>query len=171
MRKSTKIGERFGKLEIINISSDNSNVKYFCKCDCGNQDWFWASNLLYGKVNSCKECRTIPDDITGKQINAWTVLEQREDNHWLCRCECGNEVVLSKRNLRSQKCADCLKKDKEKPRDDLTNRRFGKLVALSPVKKNGRWSWNCECDCGNTKVIAARSLLSGATRSCWKCNS
>lgn len=51
---------------------------------------------------------------------------------------------------------------------DLTGQRFGRLVALRYAGPDGtgRTQWVCECDCGVTKVVAARSLPDGNTRSC-----
>ena len=51
---------------------------------------------------------------------------------------------------------------------DLTNEKFGKLTALSWVKKvnaTGAY-WLCKCDCGDTKVICGNSLRKGLTKSC-----
>lgn len=51
---------------------------------------------------------------------------------------------------------------------DLTNQRFGKLIALYPLKerKNGKIQWHCQCDCGNTIDVISSSLKSGKTSSC-----
>lgn len=51
---------------------------------------------------------------------------------------------------------------------DITNQRFGRLVAIRPEFKDKRnhWHWLCRCDCGNEKVIALSSLTRGLTRSC-----
>ena len=51
---------------------------------------------------------------------------------------------------------------------DLTNKRFGKLVALYPLeeRKNGRRVWHCRCDCGNEKDIIVSNLTNGYTQSC-----
>ena len=51
---------------------------------------------------------------------------------------------------------------------DLTNFKFGKLIAIEKHSKDnfGRWKWLCNCDCGNTKVIASRHLVNGKTISC-----
>ena len=53
-------------------------------------------------------------------------------------------------------------------RTDLTNQRFGRLVAVSFHSKSHdrRAHWICVCDCGATKVIAANSLRQGLTTSC-----
>ena len=55
---------------------------------------------------------------------------------------------------------------------DLTNKKFGKLLVLSQAENietpNGRShvAWNCQCDCGNIKVIRGECLRNGSTTSC-----
>ena len=52
---------------------------------------------------------------------------------------------------------------------DLTNQRFGKLIALNPTKKrscNGSVIWNCVCDCGNYKEVASNELTQNMILSC-----
>lgn len=48
---------------------------------------------------------------------------------------------------------------------DISNQRFGKLVALSVVKKNGRRVWKCKCDCGNITFRPGYELR-GQSKSC-----
>jgi len=51
---------------------------------------------------------------------------------------------------------------------DLANRRFGRLTVIrqASIDRFGHRKWLCQCDCGNTKVVRAQSLLSGHTKSC-----
>lgn len=50
---------------------------------------------------------------------------------------------------------------------DMTNRRFGRFVALKFVEvKNESARWLCLCDCGVEKVVLGSALRSGHTRSC-----
>ena len=42
--------------------------------------------------------------------------------------------------------------------NDLTGQKFGRLTAIEPIRKSGRISWICECECGNTKQILAINL-------------
>jgi hypothetical protein len=53
-------------------------------------------------------------------------------------------------------------------RVDLTNRRFGNLVALECIGRSGggKISWKCQCDCGSVTCTRTSRLLSGHTRSC-----
>ena len=52
--------------------------------------------------------------------------------------------------------------------DDLSNLRFGNLVAISVSGRDnfGRATWLCKCDCGNTTVCNAQNLKTGTTKSC-----
>lgn len=50
---------------------------------------------------------------------------------------------------------------------DLTERRFGRLVAKSVVDRNGMRCWLCVCDCGGTKTLRTARLTGGRpTLSC-----
>jgi len=51
---------------------------------------------------------------------------------------------------------------------NLIGEKFGRLEVVSqgPNNKHGQKSWNCSCDCGNTKTVITARLLSGHTRSC-----
>lgn len=53
-------------------------------------------------------------------------------------------------------------------RNDLTGKRFGRLVVLRFYDKNKHRSktWECLCDCGNIKIITTGYLTSGDTQSC-----
>jgi hypothetical protein len=86
---------------------------------------------------------------------------------WKCKCECGNLIIAEQYNLTSghTKSCGCLSKL------DLTNKRFGKLVALEPTdKRNGsQIVWKCQCDCGNIKEVMGNMLKSGQVSSCGHC--
>jgi len=51
---------------------------------------------------------------------------------------------------------------------DLTQQRFGRLIAISRAENtlSGRARWLCRCDCGNSKTVAAAELKKGGTSSC-----
>lgn len=115
-------------------------------------------------------------DLTGKHYGRLTVIEktnQRANGSvvWKCLCECGNECFVSTRklNVGTQSCG-CLQKEKvsARMRKDLTNQRFGKLVALEPTKerKHGSIVWKCKCDCGNICYTYTEMLMNGHTQSC-----
>ena len=53
-------------------------------------------------------------------------------------------------------------------RIDLTNQRFGKLLAICPApKRQDKYTrWICQCDCGQTAEIRTDFLRNGHTTSC-----
>lgn len=55
-----------------------------------------------------------------------------------------------------------------KIRKDITNQRFGYLIALKPIgrKENGQTLWLCKCDCGNDHITTISALTIGECKSC-----
>ena len=52
--------------------------------------------------------------------------------------------------------------------NDLTGRRFGKLIVLgrAPNDAHGNIMWHCKCDCGREKTTRVNALTSGKATSC-----
>lgn len=50
-------------------------------------------------------------------------------------------------------------------------KRFGRLVALEPIRRNNRIYWSCQCDCGVVRVVEGRSMRKGLSKSCGCLNS
>lgn len=52
--------------------------------------------------------------------------------------------------------------------DDLSGKRFGRLLVVSPshVDKGGNRHWHCVCDCGANAIVPARTMKLGRTVSC-----
>lgn len=51
---------------------------------------------------------------------------------------------------------------------DLTNQRFGRLIALykCDYKKGNKYPWHCICDCGNETDVPTQDLTAGKVQSC-----
>jgi hypothetical protein len=104
-----------------------------------------------------------PDDTFGR----WTVLSRSErKRHWLCRCECGNMSNVYEGNMAgglSKGCRECGSKDSTAIRTrDLSGQRFGRLTVVRASSKRTRHRgayWECLCDCGTTKIVKSKSLL------------
>ncbi|WP_087223080.1 transcriptional regulator [Blautia sp. An249] len=116
-------------------------------------------------------------NLTGRTFGKLKVLkrlDEKQDRYyvWLCQCECGNIIKVNTRRLTRGTVTDCGCTEKKTARngsiaEDLTGRRFGKLVALSRAQnQNGRTCWLCRCDCGREKIVAAHELKAGKTKSC-----
>ena len=118
-------------------------------------------------------------DLTNQIFGKLRVIEKdnskltKTGSYWLCQCECGNYKSVRSQHLRDgsiQSCG-CYRKSKlsELKIEDLTNQRFGMLVALQQSKErsnDNRVKWECICDCGNTVTVLAKDLKSLHTTSC-----
>lgn len=113
--------------------------------------------------------------MTGQKFGRLTVVERagsiRGLAAWLCRCECGGEVVVPGASLRSGNTSSCGCINRDNMRNnakDLTGQRFGKLTVLKRQGSNrhGKATWLCQCDCGMQSVVATGQLTSGMTQSC-----
>lgn len=179
------VGERFGRLVVVgrtfNIGKD---VAWLCKCDCGNEKVSRTTSLRSGDIVSCgckREEITTPHDITNKKFGRLTAIEltgrrsPKGEAYWKCQCECGNVTEARKSRLsggHTQSCG-CLNKELTSKRQSeagyrLRGKKFGKLTVVEPVGKKigcGRL-WLCECECGETIITTASSIVRGRTTSC-----
>lgn len=193
-------GQRFGRWTVLyRVPNKGKSVMWRCKCDCGTIKDVIAATL--GKSsNSCgclrkeqvviRSKKLYTDDITGQKFGRLTVLKMIDKPEYIvakvgtgawceCKCECGNIVVKKANWLKMghvQSCG-CLHSETSAINGhssmiDLTNQRFGKLVALYPTEKrvrSGSIVWHCVCDCGEEKDIASTDLVQNKTHSCGKC--
>ena len=118
-------------------------------------------------------------DLTGKIFGYLTVVEEAGRNNqsgvtWLCRCNCGNEVIIGGHSLirGNTKSCGCYRRITTINRMmdsvvDLSGQRFGKLTVIERVKyKGNRYKWLCVCSCGNETLVGTFGLTSGHTKSC-----
>ena len=47
-------------------------------------------------------------DLSGKTFDLLTVISRLSKERWLCRCECGGELVLSSGDLNTKRVKSCL---------------------------------------------------------------
>ena len=115
--KVNMIGKRFGKLIVISEAGSNSrgDALWLCKCDCGNEKIVRGSHLRYGNIKSCG-CLNNPN-LIGQRFGNLIVIRKfgnNKYNHvlWSCKCDCGNETIVSSSGLLggSTKSCGCLAK-------------------------------------------------------------
>ena len=111
-------------------------------------------------------------NLTGQRFGKLVVISRSSTKggpvRWLCQCDCGQQCEIYSVNLRSgatQSCG-CLKHGGPRPSRDLSQQRFGKLVALEKINSQGPAVWRCLCDCGKETTVMAQHLLSHNTQSC-----
>ena len=117
-------------------------------------------------------------DLTGKRFGKLTVIKNTGEQQqrywtWLCRCDCGNEVVVSTKRLNRGNITHCgcesrTKENVDLVPDDMIGKKYGKLTVLhtNPPTGSRRSSCLCRCDCGNECYVTAYMLYYGLRRSC-----
>ena len=176
--KNSLIGQRFGKLTVIGRVKNNGkgrDVVYGCLCDCGEYTKAIAQNLTRLHTTSCGCVRT--PNLVGKRFGRLVVFDKKpktkpsDPNIYICSCDCGGTREVEASRLINGTVANCgcIKHYYVK---DITGERFGRLVALFPLKRfktergKTRSTWLCQCKCGNVKEIQLDYLIGGKTKSC-----
>lgn len=178
-RKIDLIGKRFNKLIVLKeypIRTPQGSVQWECLCDCGNKTIVSGDNLRRNHTKSCgcqKQESAKPRliDITGQKFGRLTVIKQIKGTRpvkWLCKCDCGNEVEVDGRNLRTEKTFSCGCYGQEQRFNhfiDYTGQKFGKLTITKLIEHTpGNIKWLCKCDCGGEIILPSHSV--GRTLSC-----
>lgn len=111
-----KIGDRVGKLTLLERKRENNRTYFYCKCDCGNTKWIRADCLgitvscgCYNRENNLYKEK----NLLGKQFGRLTVIEKTDKRTetgviiWLCKCECGKYKEVSGRDLKDGFVSSC----------------------------------------------------------------
>lgn len=193
--QQSMIGMKFGRLTVMSIAPDYvipstgyRHQMFNCLCECKNWTVTGRRDLESGKSKSCgclkaeRASEAALDDLSGREFGLLTVIGRVEDTvtaggnrkaTYLCHCAgCDSLIEVTGGELRNgQKSCGCAKGlfVSESKIKDLTDMRFGKLVAKSMTGEQtsgGNMLWWCVCDCKNVCVVNSRALLSGNTGSC-----
>jgi hypothetical protein len=194
MKKVDRIGERFGRLTIVEekepkLYKPRTYARIFlCKCDCGNMVVASYTNLKVGNVRSCgclKKVQPRRKNYTGIKRGRLTVIKELENGDVFCKCECGNKKIIKRASFASGSVNSCgcllkeiaIAKGKRRGEahnkafmDSLMGRRFNKLVVIG-FKNNKPPTFIyekvlCKCDCGNEKWIIINHLKHNEVQSC-----
>ncbi len=119
------------------------------------------------------------EDMIGTKFGHLTIIEQLSpDNQrrrrWLCKCDCGGEIIMNGSQFR-KKYPDHCGCQKKVMRSDLTGQKIGKLEILGPSDKRGPRGkrtvplWECRCECGEICYKATDTLTNPDESMCAKC--
>lgn len=173
-------GMRSGMVVAVERTNEKRKSAFLwrCRCDCGKEFLTEGYKISSQKIQSCGCQRNVKKikDLTGMRFGRLTAVRRLDEKigssfAWECRCDCGNTVTASVNALmmgRNTSCG-CARTERLKSyAKDITNQRFGRLVALYPTDKRLFDSvlWHCKCDCGNEIDLPLTSLVSGNSRSC-----
>lgn len=129
-------------------------------------------------------------NLKDRRFNRLLVIECKGKNkwgyyQWLCKCDCGNEIIVSSHLLKAKKTKSCgcLRKEMtaevgrkfkgtERPecgrpgrKIDLRGQKFHMLL-VKEIDQNNSKKWICECECGTITSVAGGNLRNGHTKSC-----
>lgn len=110
----------YGKIKVIapvRIKGERK-IKWHCVCECGNENYFFGTELREGKRTSCgNRCNNIIEEIPGTIYGFLEVIERDPEPaynfpdrciHWFCKCSLCNTVKsISGRNLRDGTTKSC----------------------------------------------------------------
>ena len=164
---------------LLSTEYKNTNAVVKWQCDKGHTwDACWSSVNNQGSWCPICEMETRGTDLIGNVFNRLTVISKTNERNatgsikWLCKCSCGNEILVRTDSLttgHTNSCG-CYNKDRifESNAQILTGLTFGRLtvVSLNPEYKKRKVSWVCKCSCGNTSIVGTQSLTTGKTKSC-----
>ena len=121
------------------------------------------------------------ENLLNQKFNRLTVIDEapsiNKKTFWKCKCDCGNILNVRADALKSGKTKSCgclnnemRSKIGKNNIKDITNKRFGKLVAIerTNIRQNDSlgYDWICKCDCGNIVSVPITYLNNGNTLSC-----
>lgn len=102
--------ERLTALERTGVAADGQSL-WLCRCDCGNETTVKYGNL---RSNHTKSCGCLKDaaDLTSMKFHRLTVLERAAQEEkgpvkWLCRCDCGAELVTTSHEITRGRTKSC----------------------------------------------------------------
>lgn len=98
------VGKKYGKLKVLeDLSNDEVCLKehlYKCICECGNIENIRRRQIK--KRDCCMKCSIDKksNEMIGKRFGRWTVIKRVENDknnkrRFLCKCDCGNEKIVS----------------------------------------------------------------------------
>jgi hypothetical protein len=121
------VGRRFGRLTVLKRAPQNSRAnhpRWVCSCVCESTIIVVGDSLVSGHTRSCGcLCRQMTaarafKDCNEQRFGRLVVLKRVGSNKhgaalWLCRCDCKNEVVVTRAALASghTKSCGCLQRE------------------------------------------------------------
>lgn len=116
---SAYVGHTFGRWLIKGVVHAPPNVYFQAICSCGTKRAVRVRSILCGRSTSCgcyrgeKVSESLTIDRTGKKYGRLTALKRidapGQPVRWLCRCDCGKEVIWHSHNFAQSQSCGCLK--------------------------------------------------------------
>ena len=112
MKNNDITGQKLNKLTAIKRAGKDKTGRalWLCKCDCGNMITVKLTDLRTGRRKSCGCLQKERYNIIGRRFGELTVIGRESSGSrakFLCRCDCGREIVVRGDSLRSRKTISC----------------------------------------------------------------
>lgn len=133
-KRKSIVGNKYGKLTVVSLNEEKSKngvLVWNCVCECGNTCTARGGNLKFGKSTHCgcmkkkrEKVQIAFSDISGERFGKLTVISihNADKGEWNCKCDCGNDVIYTEKQLKSgtRKSCGCLSKRKRSTKRRLT---------------------------------------------------
>lgn len=110
-------GKIYGRLTVTGQAADRKERRYWeCICICGNKRIVAETHLKSSHTRSCgclvkDSARRRTENLVDQTFGRLTVLSQADSGkdgvRWLCRCECGKEILSYTERLKSGHTRSC----------------------------------------------------------------
>lgn len=113
-------GKRFGRLTVLSRGESDSRGKtrFNCLCDCGTPRLVYSTSLKNGDTVSCgcyakdNATKTTFDNLPGQRFGRLVVVSRGKDasggsRRYNCKCDCGNEKLISAYSLANGHTTSC----------------------------------------------------------------
>lgn len=113
------IGARYGRLTVLQVipgKKISPHRSCLCRCDCGKETVVRTQHLLSGDTKSCgcfsrelpgMRAEKIPIGTRFGRLTVLAVEPRRIGRGYLCRCDCGGEMVATPHDLAHGRTKSC----------------------------------------------------------------
>lgn len=179
-KRKDLVGYTYGELQVVEMLYNyNQNKRTYCRCidNNGNEVIVRQDALQSGATKTTNGSRNKGSEknLIGMKFGKVTIdykTDKRSSNGaivWSGTCDCGNRCEAPSSDFIRGRCTSCGCDNYASMIRDISNMRFGHLVAVKPHgydSSHKKRLWKCKCDCGNETIVSTSDLTSGNTMSC-----
>lgn len=174
-RAMRKVGDRVGRLTLLQEKREKGRKFFYCKCDCGNEKWIRADHLgvvvscgCYNKERNSFKVVSIAKKRYGKLVAIEPTGEKENGSIvWKCKCDCGNVVEIAQNVLEkgTTNSCGCLKSSimKEKVKENtkafmeenyIEGTNIKAIQSTTPLRNNSTGIRGVSYDSSRGKYVA-----------------
>lgn len=168
---------KFGLWTVLHKDTDSKSkdIRWICRCECGNEKSVLGKYLIHGKSKSCgcqkigirneEKWKAQVGRINGKLKIIGYIYEPgtKPQVHYICNCDCGNEIIVKAASIMdgATRSCGCIKTP------NLVGSIFGRLTVIERcLDYRDKPMWKCQCGCGQYVMVSTYGLTKRGTKSC-----